>query len=388
MANQDIFEPVVPETGLHESFAYIARSRSHAPARETIRRAYGLLPKPDKNFVRDFQTAGFDHRIWELYLAAYFDSIRLKIRQPEQRPDFLLNDGSNSVWVEAATSNPTEGKPLKEPDDHWEEQDLLGIKLGSPLWSKLTKRYWDLEHVKGKPFVLALSGFHNASPLRMSTSALARYLYGNQVNLESGEGQIAHWTLENLEEIRAGSKVVPAGFFRQPTVENVSAVLFSDAGTVAKFNRMGFDRAKHPNVHMLRMGLCVDHDLRAIIPEPFAYVVGDAPETWGQEVVVYHNPNAALPVPEDFFGKVTEYWMVNNRLQNLAGEFCPLVQITKTVSITDGDADIDDELRQAGRKWVLAIHKNRAEFEKRHRQVLKEGALRVQASKAEDDQLG
>jgi hypothetical protein len=34
-------------------------------------------------------------------------------------------------------------------------------------------------------------------------------------------------------------KEVPFGFFDLPDAENVSAVLFSNSGTIAKFNRMG-----------------------------------------------------------------------------------------------------------------------------------------------------
>jgi hypothetical protein len=36
-----------------------------------------------------------------------------------------------------------------------------------------------------------------------------------------------------------GQKVIPSGFFDLPGPENVSAVLFSNSGTISKFNRMG-----------------------------------------------------------------------------------------------------------------------------------------------------
>lgn len=72
-----MFESLVPREKLHKSFSYILASRAHPAARRLLQKTFELLPKPDGNFVLDLQTSGFDARIWELYLAAFFRSVGL-----------------------------------------------------------------------------------------------------------------------------------------------------------------------------------------------------------------------------------------------------------------------------------------------------------------------
>jgi hypothetical protein len=42
-----------------------------------------------------------------------------------------------------------------------------------------------------------------------------------------------------IDKHKSGTKETPSAFFAQPNAENVSAVLFSNSGTIPKFNRMG-----------------------------------------------------------------------------------------------------------------------------------------------------
>jgi hypothetical protein len=143
-----------------------------------LQRAFGLLPSPDGNFIKDFQSTGFDARIWELYLVALFDDLNLYPAQPYDRPDYCLTRGSDAVWLEATTANATRGEPNPEPSGYFDQHDEVAAKLGSPLFSKLNKRYWDLPYVAGKPLVLALADFHDPDPVRMTSEPLKRYLYG------------------------------------------------------------------------------------------------------------------------------------------------------------------------------------------------------------------
>ena len=81
--------------------------------------------------------------------------------------------------------------------------------------------------------------------------------------------------------------------------EHVSAVIFSNSGTVAKFNRMGVvtgfgsDRIK-----MYRVGVAVDHDPGAIGPKQFEMNIrsADYTENWVEGLEVYHNPQASIPL--------------------------------------------------------------------------------------------
>jgi hypothetical protein len=47
-----------------------------------------------------------------------------------------------------------------------------------PLFRKLQKRYWELPHVAGLPFVIAIEAFHDTTSLFYPGGVLAKYLYG------------------------------------------------------------------------------------------------------------------------------------------------------------------------------------------------------------------
>ncbi|AXB79597.1 hypothetical protein [Novosphingobium sp. P6W] len=68
-----------------------------------------------------------------------------------------------------------------------------------------------------------------------------------------------------------GDKRIPSGFFDQPLAENVSAVIFSNAGTIANFDRMGgFARVAEPSVRYVRFGPRDNSDANASMGTPFS----------------------------------------------------------------------------------------------------------------------
>jgi hypothetical protein len=358
-----LFDVVVADEKQNILFKRVRESRGHLPARAQLQRAYELLPSPDANFIKDFQSTGFDARVWELYLAALSDELRLSIAQPHDRPDLLLSRGPESVWVEATTANPTEGEttPTKAAG-YWDEKDRIAAKLGSPLYSKLNRLYWELPHVAGLPIVLAIADFHDPDPVRSSSDPLQRYLYGYHLKLTSRPGTPVTYDLDALDTL--GAKNVPAGFFALPDAKYISAVLFSNAGTVAKFSRMGFDRDLHNDIRMLRFGFSFDDDPAAIVPEPFAYIVGSAPETWGQEAVVLHNPNALHPLSTEFFEPLCQYWLVDDTFWYKAPDFMPYVSTTKIMAGKPHQMPaVEEALLREGREWVLRAKESSPAFE-------------------------
>ena len=108
----DLFTPGVPESKLNEKFKTIATAPGSAPARHLLQQFFSLLPRPDGNFIRDFQTTGFDARIWELFLFAFGVKTGFKVDRSFDRPDFLFSADCNGkqAWIEAVTSNPTVGE--------------------------------------------------------------------------------------------------------------------------------------------------------------------------------------------------------------------------------------------------------------------------------------
>lgn len=64
------------------------------------------------------------------------------------------------------------------------------------------------------------------------------YPYGRIVEWRHVNGKL-EVTTRKVDEFRYQGKVIEAGFFELPGAENMSAVLFSNAGTIAKFDRIG-----------------------------------------------------------------------------------------------------------------------------------------------------
>ena len=97
---------------MHPYFRILAEDPGHQPARKVISQlAIWLTPK-DPHFVREFQTNGFDQRLWELYLWAAFREFSLDVEQLEA-PDFRCTGPDIDFTVEATTVAPSKGGILK-----------------------------------------------------------------------------------------------------------------------------------------------------------------------------------------------------------------------------------------------------------------------------------
>ena len=99
--------PDIPEDQQHWAFRLLIAAEKYAPARDMLRQVWAVFPSPDRHFIREFQTAGFDARVWELVLTAvgYFGTY--KISRPHEVPDFLFERDGVGVWIEATTANPS-----------------------------------------------------------------------------------------------------------------------------------------------------------------------------------------------------------------------------------------------------------------------------------------
>lgn len=64
-------------------------------AREIISEMMRWHESADGNFVEQFQTTGFDARVWELYLFTVLTEANLEVSHPKPAPDFL---GSRAQW--------------------------------------------------------------------------------------------------------------------------------------------------------------------------------------------------------------------------------------------------------------------------------------------------
>lgn len=346
----DLFTPVVPLERQHPYFVKLATEPSFYPARSLINDMMPHFVDVDGNFVEQFQSTGFDARLWELYVDAYLVEEELFIDRKFHAPDFLVSKFGLSAAIEAVIVGRKSDKPPSyfraaagpsTPEQIREEHaNAMPMRFGSPLYSKLQKKYWTLEHVRGKPLILAIADFHDDQSMLWSGTALMNYLYGVKHDFRHDEtGQLIISPLK-IETHTVGAKQIPSGFFFQPDAENISAVLFSASGTISKFNRIGRQSGyKHPDVTMIRQGMCHNHDPNAALPKMFSYVVDEScGETWAEGLSMFHNPLATRPVSEELFPSIAHHKFVDGQIVSRLPEFQPYASITLNLrAIPPGD---------------------------------------------------
>ncbi|OAN53511.1 hypothetical protein [Sphingobium sp. TCM1] len=303
----DFFTPVHPVERLNPDFVALISEEVYSPARGIIEPMMRWYEDADGNFVEQFQTTGFDQRIWELYLFATFIELGYVLDRTHPMPDFVCSGLAGAFSAEAVTVGPTRdgGQIVPPPPRETSEQrnaylrDYMPIKFGSPLSSKLKKRYWERPHIAGGPFVLAVADFSSPGSMMHTASSLERYLYGlDHVTERDAEGRLIIKP-QRIEEHRFGTKAIPSGFFRLSDAKHVGAVLTSASGTISKFNRMGLLAGfGSGNVVLIRQGTAVDHDPDASEPKLFRVLVNSTgyDESWVEGLNVFHNPNAELPL--------------------------------------------------------------------------------------------
>lgn len=323
-AGVDLFAPI-KRSRLNPKFVNLRDGRNPSAAREYLREMARWVVDLDGNLVRDFQTTGFDSRTWELYLFAVFTFLGFGLDHSDAVPDFRLTKGEARVFVEAVTANATGNAefditkpPPDPPADFWQYiENEMPQKFGSPLRSKLGKRYWERSDVSGHPFVLAIADFHSPGSMRWSHTALPLYLYGVGVEIRHNEDGSKYGVEKKLNDHVVGDKVVPTDFFGQADARHVSAVMFSNAGTMAKFNRMGVLAGfGDPDVTLVRGGGLNDPTPGAFEPVIFELNIEDPDyvEHWADEIEIYHNPNAAVLLPEEVFAGTTQFFLEDGEL--------------------------------------------------------------------------
>jgi hypothetical protein len=142
--------------------------------------------------------------------------------------------------------------------------------------------------------------------------ALWLYLYGHRLEWEFVNGSLSIRSVKVDDHVYK-TKTVETGFFDLDGAENIAAVVFSNAGTLAKFDRMGVDAGFAPDDHRyLRFGFRLDPHPNAVIGTRFSEEIGaDNGERWSDELQVFHNPRAKFPLPLEAFAGATQHKFVD-----------------------------------------------------------------------------
>lgn len=340
---EKIFDKI-PDKPIDDNFNELCDKEQFMPAKETVIDICKRFQDKDGNFIEQFQTTGFEQRLWEVMLYGIFESEGFEIKQDHDRPDFEIVKSEKTIFVEATTSNIQDGdktsedlisiikstKPEKERLDAFNNLKELYIeKIGSALYSKTKKNYQELEWVKGKPIVLAISPIHDDFARQISDSLLITYLFGYEFeSTEDNQGNLVKvdYIEKNIFEKRNKSEFEP--FFNSEDSKHISGVLFFNDLTVDKFNRMGFINGNTENITIARS--CDIYDPESSKPKEVFYLLKEAEfdEDWKQGVSIFHNPNAICPLDENSFDGFRQVWFRDDKLDGHMPAFFPYTSIT------------------------------------------------------------
>ncbi len=340
----DIFTELDNKNKLHPNFLHLRDHFGFEAAKRTLSEISYHYKDIDGNFIEQFQSInGFDSRIWELYLFCFFREQYFSFERAHEAPDYIVKKLTHKVAVEAViVSRKTPVKDDYEPKTEKEIADKLKnetpLLFASALFDKVKKKYWEKNHVKGLPFVLAIADFHDSMSMTWSFSALLEYLYGHTYkHTFDNKGNILVEAVKVGNYVKPNGTEIPSGFFLQKENENISAVLFSSCATISKFNRMGkqagFGSEKSK---LIRMGSFHDHTPNADKPKFIMYEVSeDSIETWTEGVVIYHNPNAKIPLdPNLFEDTVAQCFFQEGKLVSFFPEIFPYNNLTNNMILT------------------------------------------------------
>jgi len=298
--------------------------RAHSRAAWALNQLYLALPNPDQNWASDCQTKNFHTRLWEAQLLASFREQGLLVTQPYESPDFHIeNRLGGEAWVEAVTANPPvayshfNALPVAPPTTH--EELFFGqaaLRFAKTLGNKLDRGYDRLSHVSGKPFMLALADFQAPASMTWSREGLIGYLYGEGAQEIEINGRLQAVAMPRKQLL--GPSQFPAGLFSDARHSELSAVIFSNACSTAKLNRVIASGLGAPEgIRYTRIGAFFDRTPGALKNIPFCLDVTSDKyrqlwpqgyEPWSAELEVFHNPYATYPVPFALLPEATHWF--------------------------------------------------------------------------------
>lgn len=306
-----IFVAKVPEHKQNRYLKMLLNDPTYYPAKVAMEELAHWFEDPDGIFIRGLQGNEFNSRLFELYLQAAFYELDFTIDHSHPQPDYLLSKGGMIVAVEAATVAELEGE--EDPSDQPIEETTLSallehvenampFRFQRTLAKKVRHRpeplglpYWDLPHTKGHPFVIAIHDYSKVMSMATSQGSLQKFLYG----LELVDGKMVP-----VERHEYEGRTISSNFFAQPRNRHVSAVMLATGATLPKFNRMGRLAGVRSNTSMAAVyGMRTDAEGNL---HPFKSIVEDRDyhEAWHDGIFMFHNPNAATPLPPELFHRV------------------------------------------------------------------------------------
>lgn len=318
----DLFTPVVDASTFHPNFKNILHPSMAAEREELARWIAGFFDR-DNKFVKEFQTT-FNSSFWEIYLCATLCAYGYKLDWIHAAPDFAVSSPYGDFVVEATTANAAAGKTpewmrrapigdLVTEQDFWPLNKEAMIRLSNAILGKARKysdSYSKLEHVKGKPFVVAIAPFEQPDFQYQYDRPIRAVLYDYYVDEAAYR--------KNPERYRDGppgvslgfvekdnGAEVPLGIFLSEQYREISAVVFSCVATWGKVDALTKNSRNFGTIHATWGGKPNGK------PYATAHVRGQHVESIEDGLQVFHNPNASCPLDPRVFrrpGVVQHYY--------------------------------------------------------------------------------
>ncbi|MBA4239579.1 MAG: glycosaminoglycan attachment site [Sphingobacteriaceae bacterium] len=336
----DLFQDLNNKNQLHPNYILLKEHISLSSAKEVTKEISYHYKDIDGNFIDQFQSKnGFDSRVWELFLFCFFREQFFSFKRNFNAPDYMIEKFNREIAIEAVIVSRKTELGVTNMSSLEEIQEKLNnevpLLFGNALFDKMKKKYWEKEHVKGKPFMIAIADFHDTMSMTWTFTALSDYLYGYKYDHSFDEkGKLVVKPVKIGNYVKENGTAIPSGFFFLPDTENVSAIIFSSCGTLSKFNRMGKQAdLGSQKVTLVRMGAFYNHDPNANKPNLISYQVDQSSnETWSEGIIVFHNPKAKYPLnPAMFDDRVAQCFFEDEFIYSKMPKYFPYSSITKNL---------------------------------------------------------
>jgi len=188
-----------------------------------------------------------------------------------------------------------------------------------------------------------------------SREGLIGYLYGLGTSVVEVDGRrkAVSFSASHL----LGASAFPAGLFTNEQNAELSAVIFSNACSIAKLNRVAISAGGAPKgLRYIRIGMFFDRNPGVLEGIPFCLDVTSQEyrqlwpqgyEPWSAELEVFHNPYARHPVPFELVPEATHWFDEAGEIRCAAVyEHSILWSLTRTLKDSDPIPLLQDLLQR------------------------------------------
>jgi hypothetical protein len=301
-----LFEPIVKEAQQHPNFRSLLLRRNGYTFDVLQDWARGFVDR-DGKFVHEFQTT-FNSSFWELYVFAVLKKYGLTVDFSKATPDFYVS--SHNFNIEATiASNAQHGAPEHFlwnmdliPKDINEFNRKCILRLANSLTGKHRKyleSYAALEHVRDRPFVVAVTNFDQPFSFMAAQRPIEAVVLGHYVDeeryIQAGRPN-GGLDGEDLERVfKDSGSPVELGLFKSPAYKEISAVIFNGCATMGKVRALCSDPSDGIEFAALRLN--PKSDQPHLIKQPKRLYQ----ESLVDGLRIYHNPFATHPLDPTIF---------------------------------------------------------------------------------------